>query len=137
MRALAAAHGDAVTGDCLLWDVTGPDGARLLYATDTGPLCPETLSALATYDLVLLEETFGDLAEHDADHHDLDVLPSDAGHPPAAGRRPRADARRRHPPRPPQPADARARPSDSPPGVPRCTPTARLCARARTRSSHR
>ena len=47
VRALAAAHGDAVTGDCLLWDVTGPDGARLLYATDTGPLCPETLGALA------------------------------------------------------------------------------------------
>ena len=23
MRALAAAHGDAVTGDCVLWDVTG------------------------------------------------------------------------------------------------------------------
>lgn len=75
VRALAAAHGDAVTGDCLLWDVTGPDGARLLYATDTGPLCPETLGALATYDLVLLEETFGDLAEHDADHHDLRSFP--------------------------------------------------------------
>jgi adenosylcobinamide kinase/adenosylcobinamide-phosphate guanylyltransferase len=74
VRALAANHGDITTGDCLLWDVQGTHG-RLLYATDTGPLPQESLSALATYDLVLLEETFGDLAEHDGDHHDLATFP--------------------------------------------------------------
>jgi adenosylcobinamide kinase / adenosylcobinamide-phosphate guanylyltransferase len=75
VRSLAASHGDTVTGDCLLWDVTAPDGERLLYATDTGPLPAETLAALATYDLVLLEETFGDRPDHGTDHHDLATFP--------------------------------------------------------------
>jgi adenosylcobinamide kinase / adenosylcobinamide-phosphate guanylyltransferase len=75
VRALAAAHGDVVTGDCLLWDVTAPDGTRLLYATDTGPLPEETVRQLATYDLVLLEETFGDRLDHGTDHHDLATFP--------------------------------------------------------------
>jgi adenosylcobinamide kinase/adenosylcobinamide-phosphate guanylyltransferase len=49
-------------GEALLYDVTGPTGARLLYATDTGPLGVEALHVVAgaAYDLVLLEETFGD-----------------------------------------------------------------------------
>jgi adenosylcobinamide kinase/adenosylcobinamide-phosphate guanylyltransferase len=75
MRALAAAHGDAITGDCVLWDVAGPDG-RLLYATDTGPLPRATLDALGTYDLVLLEETFGEAIGLGADHHDLASFPT-------------------------------------------------------------
>lgn len=52
--ALPAAHGSA---PAVLYDVTGPAGARLLYATDTGVLPDETLR-LATgraYDAVLLE----------------------------------------------------------------------------------
>jgi adenosylcobinamide kinase/adenosylcobinamide-phosphate guanylyltransferase len=67
-RALPANHGDTLTGDCLLWDVTAPDGERLLYAADTGPLpsVPE-----GPYDLVLLEETFGDWRGHRGDHLDL------------------------------------------------------------------
>ena len=67
-RALPANHGDSVTGDCLLWDVTTPTGGRLLYACDTGPLreVPE-----GPYDLVLLEETFGDWHGHRGDHLDL------------------------------------------------------------------
>ena len=35
MRVLPADH-DAF-GECVLYDVTGPTGVRLLYATDTGP----------------------------------------------------------------------------------------------------
>jgi adenosylcobinamide kinase/adenosylcobinamide-phosphate guanylyltransferase len=66
-RALPANHGDALTGECLLWDVTAP-GGRLLYAADTGPLAhvPE-----GPYDVVLLEETFGDWRGHRGDHLDL------------------------------------------------------------------
>ncbi|MDP9498023.1 MAG: bifunctional adenosylcobinamide kinase/adenosylcobinamide-phosphate guanylyltransferase [Actinomycetota bacterium] len=54
---LPARHGGADVGPAVLYDVTGPDGARLLYATDTGVL-PEAALPLAqgrAYDLVLLE----------------------------------------------------------------------------------
>lgn len=60
--ALPAAHSPGA----VLWDVTGPDGSRLLHATDTGPL-PEQALALAAdraYDLVLLELTTSGLATH-------------------------------------------------------------------------
>ncbi len=69
VRALAADH----EVDCLLFDVTAPDGARLLYATDTGVLPAPTLDALrgARLDLLLLEQTFGDLTTHGTGHHDL------------------------------------------------------------------
>jgi adenosylcobinamide kinase/adenosylcobinamide-phosphate guanylyltransferase len=67
-RALPANHGDALTGECLLWDLTAPDGTRLLYAADTGPFreVPE-----GPFDVVLLEETFGDWRGHKGDHLDL------------------------------------------------------------------
>jgi adenosylcobinamide kinase/adenosylcobinamide-phosphate guanylyltransferase len=70
-RALPAAHGDVVTGVCVLYDLTTPDGTTLLYATDTGPFTPELLDAAAgrAYDLVLLEETFGDWPGGDAHGH--------------------------------------------------------------------
>ncbi len=57
----------------VLFDVTGPDGARLLYATDTGPLPAATVGALtgAAFDGVLLEETFGDAHDHGTGHLDL------------------------------------------------------------------
>ncbi|MEP6759819.1 MAG: bifunctional adenosylcobinamide kinase/adenosylcobinamide-phosphate guanylyltransferase [Sporichthyaceae bacterium] len=63
--------------DCLIYDVTGPDGARLLYATDTGPLPTETVETLrdTSYDLVLLEETFGDVTDHGTGHLDLETFP--------------------------------------------------------------
>ncbi len=54
---LPAAHGDDGVGPAVLYDVTGPDGGRLLYATDTGVL-PDEAVALAggrDYDAVLLE----------------------------------------------------------------------------------
>ncbi|GAB2746915.1 bifunctional adenosylcobinamide kinase/adenosylcobinamide-phosphate guanylyltransferase [Nocardioides pakistanensis] len=67
VRVLGARHGEA--GAAVLYDVTTAD-ARLLYATDTGPLPEETVAAMdgAAFDLVLLEETFGDHGEHHTDH---------------------------------------------------------------------
>ena len=77
VRALAARH-DA-PGGALLYDVTGPDGTRLLYATDTGPLGADDITALAAhgraYSTVLLEETFGDHLTHGTDHLDLATFP--------------------------------------------------------------
>jgi adenosylcobinamide kinase/adenosylcobinamide-phosphate guanylyltransferase len=60
---VAALHGDASIGPAVLLDVTAPDGARLLYACDTGAPLPEaTYSALAgrAFDVVLMEENNGD-----------------------------------------------------------------------------
>lgn len=59
VRVLAAAHGEE---ESVVYDVTGPDGERLLYATDTGPLPEHTIAATAdaAYDLILMEATFGD-----------------------------------------------------------------------------
>ena len=67
VRVLAARHGEP--GTAVLYDVSTPSG-RLLYATDTGPLPEETVEALrgAAFDVVLMEETFGDLAAHHTDH---------------------------------------------------------------------
>ncbi|RZU31269.1 MBL fold metallo-hydrolase [Blastococcus saxobsidens] len=74
VRALHAAH----EVPAVLYDVTGPDGARLLYATDTGPLPEATLEATrgAAYDLVLLEETFGTVTGHGTGHLDLATFPA-------------------------------------------------------------
>ena len=75
VRPLAAAH-EVPT---VLFDVTGPDGGRLLYATDTGPLPAATLEATrdAAYDLVLLEETFGEVRDHGTGHLDLGSFPGE------------------------------------------------------------
>lgn len=53
VRPLRAEHPD----DAVLYDVTGPDGGRLLYATDTGVLPEETVIAVTgrAFDIVLLE----------------------------------------------------------------------------------
>jgi adenosylcobinamide kinase/adenosylcobinamide-phosphate guanylyltransferase len=80
VRAIAAAHGDPGAdgiGAALLFDITGPSGTRLLYATDTGPLPDATVAAVrdARFDVVLLEETFGDHVSHDTDHLDLNTFP--------------------------------------------------------------
>ena len=60
----------------MLYDVHGP-GGRLLYATDTGPLPRRTVDAVAgaAFDVVLLEETFGDHLTHGTDHLDLATFP--------------------------------------------------------------
>lgn len=71
VRVLAAQHGPP--GSAVLYDVTTDTGQRLLYATDTGPLPDETVEAVrgAAFDVVLLEETFGDQVDHGTDHLDL------------------------------------------------------------------
>jgi adenosylcobinamide kinase/adenosylcobinamide-phosphate guanylyltransferase len=69
VRVVAAAHGEST----VLYDVTAPSGGRVLYATDTGPLPAGTVEALAdaAFDVVLLEETFGDHDTHGTEHLDL------------------------------------------------------------------
>jgi adenosylcobinamide kinase / adenosylcobinamide-phosphate guanylyltransferase len=71
VRALAAEHD---SDGALIYDITSPDGRRLLYATDTGPgfEIPDD----ARYDLVLLEESWGDNTSHATGrHHDLGTFP--------------------------------------------------------------
>jgi adenosylcobinamide kinase/adenosylcobinamide-phosphate guanylyltransferase len=77
VTALAATHGDEAIGEALLYDITGRSGHRLFYATDTGPLSDRAVDAVrsARFDLVLLEETFGDHLTHDGDHLDLETFP--------------------------------------------------------------
>ena len=72
IRVLDAQH----DGESVLYDVTSPDG-RLFYATDTGPLPVETVDAVrgAAFDVVVMEETFGDHASHGTDHLDLTTFP--------------------------------------------------------------
>jgi phosphoribosyl 1,2-cyclic phosphodiesterase len=71
----------------VLYDLTGPDGARLLYATDTGPLPDAAVAAVdgAAFDLVLLEETFGDVLDHGTGHLDLGSFPAQLDRLRAAG----------------------------------------------------
>ncbi len=73
VRVLEATHGP----QACLYEVTGPDGARLLYATDTGTLPGSTVDALRGrhLDAVLMEETFGDRTGHGTDHLDLASFP--------------------------------------------------------------
>jgi len=80
VRVLAAAHDvgrDELTRDAVLYDVTAPDGGRLLHATDTGPLGQQTMAAVAgaAYDVVLLEESFGSRSDHGTGHLDLVTFP--------------------------------------------------------------
>jgi adenosylcobinamide kinase / adenosylcobinamide-phosphate guanylyltransferase len=80
VEVLAARHahgdGDAVAAEALLYAVTGPDDARLLYATDTGPFDPaETRLPVDPFDVVLLDGTFGDVSDHGTGHLDLATLP--------------------------------------------------------------
>jgi adenosylcobinamide kinase / adenosylcobinamide-phosphate guanylyltransferase len=80
VNAHPAAHthgdGDALAEEALLFAVTDPGGARLLYATDTGPLPQSTLDAMeGPFDVVLVDETFGDMRHHGTGHLDLSTLP--------------------------------------------------------------
>jgi adenosylcobinamide kinase/adenosylcobinamide-phosphate guanylyltransferase len=78
IRAHAARHGGPEVGPAVLFDLAGPDGARLLYAADTAPLPEPELPGdpAHPYDVVLLEETFGDASGRQAvgDHHGLDTF---------------------------------------------------------------
>ncbi|EME19865.1 bifunctional adenosylcobinamide kinase/adenosylcobinamide-phosphate guanylyltransferase [Rhodococcus triatomae] len=76
VRVLPAAHRVHRDGDCVLYAITS-DWRTLLWATDTGPLDTAMLAAVrdARFDTVFLEETFGDLGEHEPDHLDLRTFP--------------------------------------------------------------
>lgn len=73
VRVLAARHAAPQVGPAVLYDVTGPDGVRLLWACDTGVLPPGTLERVAGrhYDAVVLELT----SACPPDHHDLRTWP--------------------------------------------------------------
>lgn len=72
VRVLPAEH--SCPGEAVLYDVTAPDGARLLWGTDTGPLSPRALDLARgrDYDVVLLELTSAHL---DNGHLDLTTWP--------------------------------------------------------------
>lgn len=76
VRALAAQH-DESPGSALLFDITDPAGASLLYATDTGIPPATTVASLAgrAFDIALIEETFGECDDHHTDHLDLTTFP--------------------------------------------------------------
>ncbi len=84
VRVLDARHG--TPGSSVLYDVGSPSG-RLLYATDTGPLPEGTVEAVrdAAFDLVLIEQTFGDVVTHGTDHLDLATFPEQLRRLRAAG----------------------------------------------------
>ena len=69
VRVVPATHAGPGVGPAVLYDLTGPDGARLLWATDTGVLGPRALELVADrrYDAVLLDLTNA----HQPAHHDL------------------------------------------------------------------
>jgi adenosylcobinamide kinase/adenosylcobinamide-phosphate guanylyltransferase len=71
--ALPARHAAPDVGPAVLYDVTGPDGHRLLWGTDTGALPAATLELVQdrAYDAVALELT----SAHLPDHLDLRTWP--------------------------------------------------------------
>ena len=74
VRVLPATHAGADAGPAVLYDITSPEGARLLWATDTGVLSEEALAMAQdrAYDAVLLDLT----SAHLPDHHDLTTWPA-------------------------------------------------------------
>lgn len=69
-------NGDALADEAVLYLLTSPDGARLLYATDTGPFDPADVGLpREAVDVVLLDGTFGDTLDHGTGHLDLATLP--------------------------------------------------------------
>ncbi len=73
VRVVPARHAGPEAGPAVLYDVTAPDGTRLLWATDTGVLGERALELVAgrAYDAVLLDLT----SAHQPDHHDLTTWP--------------------------------------------------------------
>lgn len=76
VQVLPAAHTVMASGDAVLYDVTGPDGARVLWACDTGPWEASWFETVrdADYDAVLVEETFGDRTDLGSGHLHLGTL---------------------------------------------------------------
>jgi len=67
---LPARHRVFRDGDTVLYDITASDGARVLWACDTGPWPGPWFDTLrdAAYDAVFLEETFGDRSDLSEQH---------------------------------------------------------------------
>ena len=78
-RVIAARHEgctpDAVAAEAVIYDIATPTGGRILYATDTGLSDDVAPMRNAAYDVILIEETFGDHVDHGTGHLDLDTLP--------------------------------------------------------------
>ena len=70
VRVLPARHRVFRDGDAVLYDITAPDGTRILWATDTGPWEDGWFEAVrgARFDALFLEETLGDREEISASH---------------------------------------------------------------------
>ncbi|MBM3687574.1 MAG: MBL fold metallo-hydrolase, partial [Actinobacteria bacterium] len=66
---------DAVAAEAVIYDVATPSGGRVLYATDTGLVDDVAPVRDAAYDVILIEETFGDHVDHGTGHLDLATLP--------------------------------------------------------------
>lgn len=79
VRVIPARHDgrthDVVAAEAVLYDIATPVGDRILYATDTGVLDDVERMRDAAYDVILIEETFGDHSEHGTGHLDLTTLP--------------------------------------------------------------
>ena len=136
VRVLAAAHG--ARGACVLYDVTGPAGG--CCTPPTPARCPTPRSRRwrgAAFDLVLLEETFGDLTHHGTDHLDLATFPEQLRRLRDGRRGHRRHRRRRRPPLAPEPARRRARPTARRPGAPGSSTTAPRSASAGSRRAAR
>lgn len=73
VAALAARHAGPEAGPAVLYDVTAPDGGRLLWGCDTGALPAAALGQVRgrRYDVVVLELT----SAHQPDHLDLASWP--------------------------------------------------------------
>ncbi|MFM8352411.1 MAG: MBL fold metallo-hydrolase, partial [Actinomycetales bacterium] len=76
----AAAHhhgnGDVLAQEAVLFGLHAPDATSLLYATDTGVLPPSVLAGLGgqTFDLALVDATFGPYLDHRTGHLDFQTL---------------------------------------------------------------
>lgn len=72
----AHGDGDALAEEALLFTVADPQGARLLYATDTGPFPVDEVGLPSDpVDVLLMDETFGDHTTHGTGHLDLATMP--------------------------------------------------------------
>ncbi len=78
---LPAAHtsgnGDRLAEEAVLFDITDPDGQRLVYATDTGPISEQATDLIGgPIDILVLDETFGTCMDHGTGHLDFDTFAS-------------------------------------------------------------
>jgi adenosylcobinamide kinase / adenosylcobinamide-phosphate guanylyltransferase len=72
VRVHAANHDGPEVGPAVVYDIASTDGARLLFASDTGPLSDQTHAAIggAEFDIALIERTFDGQRNHGTDHLD-------------------------------------------------------------------